>query len=172
MPTHRDPGRWRAFLLAAAGLVLFPPTLHATSICRWVDESGRTQMAEAVPDRFRNVATCTDTGKYEASPAQRDAAQRRSADDRARLRSEAAKPPAQVASGAMRPARAASGPGAKRPSEIVTDATDCTTWWRIYDESVECFGPFRTSRGATKVEAFDVCNTVESPQGRCGPRVD
>ena len=58
----------------------------------------------------------------------------------------------------------------KRPAELVTDATDCETWWRLYDESTACFGPFRTTRGATKVEAFDVCNAVASPEPKCGPR--
>jgi hypothetical protein len=58
----------------------------------------------------------------------------------------------------------------KRPTEVVTDATDCATWWRIYDASVECFGPYRTTRGATKVEAFDKCNVIASPEPKCGPR--
>jgi hypothetical protein len=43
-------------------------------------------------------------------------------------------------------------------------------WWRIYDESVECFGPYRTTRGATKPEGFDRCNVVSSPEAKCGPR--
>ena len=75
----------------------------------------------------------------------------------ARARQAAAKPPADRASSALRPARAASQPGAKRPTEAVTDATDCTTWWRIHDQRVECFDPYRTTRGATQVEGFDKC---------------
>ncbi len=58
----------------------------------------------------------------------------------------------------------------KRPAEVVTDATDCGAWWRLYDESIACFGPFRTTRGATKVEAFEVCNVIASPVPKCGPR--
>ncbi|MBX9818544.1 MAG: hypothetical protein K2X79_10980, partial [Burkholderiaceae bacterium] len=58
----------------------------------------------------------------------------------------------------------------KRPAETVTDATDCPTWWRIYDDSNACFGPFRTVQGGLKPEAFDHCNAVASPELRCGPR--
>jgi hypothetical protein len=53
---------------------------------------------------------------------------------------------------------------------VVTDETDCPTWWRLYDDSIECFGPYRTTRGAIKVEGFDVCNVVQSPEPKCGPR--
>lgn len=92
------------------------------------------------------------------------------ADDKERARVAAAKPPSERASSARVPARTASKPGAKRPTANVTADTDCATWWRIYDESVECFGPFQTTRGATKPEGFDRCNVVVSPEPKCGPR--
>lgn len=156
--------------LAAIALTVHSPTAEAVSICRWVNESGRTQIAEVVPDKYKKIATCTDSRKYELSAEQRRAAEQRVAEDRAAANKEAAKPPAERAASSPRPAGAASQPGAKRPAEVVTDATDCPSWWRIYDESVECFGPYRTTRGATKVEAFDKCNVVPSPEPRCGPR--
>jgi hypothetical protein len=92
------------------------------------------------------------------------------AEDKAKARAAAAKAPADRASNAARPASAASQSAAKRPTEVVTADTDCATWWRIYDESVECFGPYRTTRGATKPEGFDRCNVVTSPEAKCGPR--
>jgi hypothetical protein len=156
--------------LAAMALLLLSTGAGATSICRWVNESGRTQIAEVVPEKYRQVATCTDSQKYELSPEQRQAAEQRVAEDKARARQAAAKAPAARASNAARPARAASQAGAKRPTEVVTADTDCPTWWRIYDESVECFGPYRTTRGATKPEGFDRCNVVASPEPKCGPR--
>lgn len=155
---------------AAIALLLVSASAQATPICRWVDESGRTQIAEVVPERYRNIAVCTDSQRYELSPEQRRAAEQRVADDEERAREAAAQPPSNRASSAPRPARAASKSGAKRPIEVVTANTDCTTWWRIYDESVECFGPYRTSRGATKREGFDKCNVVASPEAKCGPR--
>lgn len=155
---------------AALALMLLATYAGATSICRWVDESGRTQIAEVVPEKHRKVAVCTDSQKYELSPEQRRAAEQRVADDKERARKAAAKAPSDRASNAPRPARAASESGAKRPAEVVTADTDCRTWWRIYDESVECFGPYRTTRGATKPEGFDRCNVVASPEPKCGPR--
>lgn len=160
------------FCLGLVALSLLPLSTGAgaTSICRWVNESGRTQIAEVVPEKYREVAVCTDSHKYELSPEQRRAAEKRAADDKARARQAAARPPEDRASNAPRPTPAASQPGAKRPTEVVTDDTSCTTWWRIYDESVECFGPYRTTRGATKPAGFDKCNVVSSPEPKCGPR--
>jgi hypothetical protein len=155
---------------AAIALVLVAASAQATSICRWVDERGRTQIAEVVPEKYRKFAVCTDSQRYELSPEQRRASEQRVADDEEKARKAAAQPPSDRALSVPRPARAASRSGAKRPIEVVTADTDCTTWWRIYDESVECFGPYRTSRGATKREGFDKCNVVASPESRCGPR--
>jgi hypothetical protein len=156
--------------LAAVALLFLSISAAATPICRWVNESGRTQIAEVVPEQYRKVAICTDSQKYELSPEQHQAAERRVAEDQARARQAAARPPGDRASSAPGPAEAASQPGVKRPTEVITDATDCPTWWRIYDESVDCFGPYRTTRGATKVEGFDKCNVVASPEPKCGPR--
>ncbi len=156
--------------IATASLFLLSSCAGATSICQWVDSAGRTQLAEVVPEKYRKVAVCTDSQRYELTPEQRLAAQQRGADERAQARREAARPPADGASSARSPERAASQPSAKRPSGVVTEATDCTTWWRIYDESVECFGPYRTAHGTTKAEAFDRCNVIASPEHKCGPR--
>jgi hypothetical protein len=178
-PKHDDvhelaglPRRLRRVVIAAAVLVA-TTTADAGVICRWTDDAGRTQVAQAAPDKYKKRAICTDTQKYELSPEQEQAAQQRTAQEQAGARAEVTKPvvpPAPSASSAPRPASAAPQPRAKRPVEVVTDATDCATWWRLYDESAACFGPFRTTRGAIKVEAFDACNVVASPEIKCGPR--
>lgn len=159
--------------LGAACLVLLPSAAGATPVCRWVDDGGRTHVADNVPERYRATATCTDSQKYELTPAQQRAAQQRVADDRAKAARAAAVPAPRAASAtASQPAARAPGRAVKRPAEVVTDTTDCATWWRLYDESAACFGPFRTTRGATKAEAFDVCNVIVSPESRCGPRTE
>ena len=164
---------WRAWPVAML-LGLVAPQGQATAICRWLDEDGRTQLSDTVPPRYRNQATCTDSQRYELTPEQQRAAQQQAADDRARARAREgrAQVPAARASAPLRPAPAARAPLAKRPATVPTDTTDCPTSWRLYDESAECFGPYRTTRGAIKVEAFDVCNVVPSPELRCGPRRD
>ena len=160
---------WIRDLITAAALA-GAATVHAGVICQWTDDTGRTHFAQVVPDKYKKVARCTDAQKFELSPEQERAAQQRLAQDRARARADAAKPAAPSASSAPPASSAASQARAKRPAQNVTDATECPTWWRLYDESVDCFGPFRTTRGAIKVEALDVCNVVASPEPKCGPR--
>jgi hypothetical protein len=156
---------------AAAMLALLPLPGGATPLCRWVDDHGRTQFAQTVPERYKAVATCTDSARYDIPPAQLRAARQRAEDERQRAASVAA--PASSASSARASARAAaaaSAPVSKRPAQAVTERTDCATAWRLYDESLACFGPFQTVRGAIKAEAYDVCNVVASPEPRCGRR--
>jgi hypothetical protein len=151
---------------------LYSSTVGATPVCRWVDASGRTQVAEVVPDKYKKVAICTDSQRFELSPEQLRAARQRADDDSARAQKAAARPPLERAPNSASRPGPASQPGVKRPIEVVTEATDCPTWRRLYDESVACFGPYRTTGGATKVEAFDKCNVIPSPEPKCGPRSD
>lgn len=145
-----------AFASAGAG---------ASPVCRWVDASGQTHVSDTVPSAYQAGASCTDSDQFELTPAQQRDAERRTADEQFRARNLGVLPPAGVASGVPRAPRSA-----KRPAEAITDATDCPTWWRIYDESSACFGPFRTLQGSIKPEAFDQCNEVASPELKCGPR--
>jgi len=156
--------------LIAAALGLFSPVARSASICRWVDANGRTQMSDVVPDKFKQSATCSDSRKYELSPGQQREAERRVAEQQIRMRDKIAQPPKQAASIAPGTTKEKSLPIAKRPTELVTDSTDCQTRWRLYDESVACFGPYRTTQGATKPEGFDKCNDIPSPEIKCGPR--
>jgi hypothetical protein len=157
------------FLLLALPPTLLSPAMGASLICRWVDEKGHTQVADVVPQKYASVATCTDSEQYELTAQQRREAEQRRAAERSKARVDKAKPPKKTASSATRAMNAASQPSAKRPSEVVTDATDCPTWWRIFDESSECFGPFKMLHGI-KPEAFDKCNEVPSPEPKCGLR--
>jgi hypothetical protein len=161
-----------AVALITVTLGLLSPLAHSASICRWVDGNGRTQMSDVVPQEYKQSATCTDSRQYELSPQQQREAERGVAEQKNRKRLDMAKPAAKA------PSIAASGtgqptlPAAKRPTEIITNATDCPTRWRIYDESVACFDPYRTTQGATKPEGFEKCNDIPSPEIKCGPRSD
>ncbi len=152
-------------LLAVAHSFL-SPVFSATLMCRWIDENGRTHITDIVPDKYTTIAICTDSHQFELTvDALRDAAQRQAAEQSKAMRARAD----QDASVKSRPSKAKALPRIKRPIEIVTDKTDCPTWWRIYDESSACFGPFYTVRGI-KAEAYDVCNEVASPEPKCGLR--
>ena len=157
--------------LVVVALVAHAPLALSVSICRWVDENGRTQLSDIVPEQYLPFAHCSDSRQFELSPEQTHEAEQRAAEQQKRARLESAQEPAPVDSGANA-RRAASSPSTKRPIELVTDATDCPTWWRIYDESTACFGPYRTTRGATKPEGFEMCNDVPSPETKCGLRTN
>jgi hypothetical protein len=151
-------------------LALVYSPLGATTICRWVDASGRTQLSERVPAEFRADAVCIDSLVYELSPEQQRAADQEASAQASRALRDAIPPEGVAAAGATVPVPPASQATGKRPAERVTGTTDCSTWWRLYDESATCFGAFRTVHGAIKAQAFDACNVVASPEPICGPR--
>lgn len=151
----------------AALLVLGVAVAHSATIYRWVDEKGRTHLSDVVPEKYRKSAKRTDSGQYEVPAERRKEAEARAAKDKARA-AEAAR--ARASQAAAAPASAASAPApAKRPAEGVTESTDCDTWWRLFQESQDCFGPFRNVKGGIKPEAFEQCNPIPSPELKCGP---
>lgn len=153
--------------LVACALLAAPVGAGATVIYRWVDEHGRTHVSDVVPEKYKRSATRVDSGAYEVSPQLRQEAEERAAKEKA-LADEAARrravaPPPVPGSAAPLPV------ATKRPAQAVTESTDCPTWWRLYRESQECFGAFRTVGGGIKAEAFDKCNPIPSPEPKCGP---
>lgn len=138
----------------------------ASMICRWVDESGRTQLAETVPQRYEKSAKCTDSSQFDISPERMQQAQERGRT--LRERADNATPPASAASAPAPAAARASAPqSVKRPARGVDQSTDCATWRRLYQESSACFAPYRTV-GGTKAEAFEKCTAVPEPASKCG----
>lgn len=156
--------------LICAGVLLsgFWTGLWATDIYRWVDDQGRTHLSDTVPDRFRESATRVDSRQYELTPEQQ-----REAEERARRERERRSVPAEAKPPELTAPPVAGEPAqgvVKRPVQKVTDTTDCATWWRLFRESQECFGPFHVRGGGLRPEAYDHCNEVPSPPLRCGPR--
>lgn len=149
-------------VLAATSLAL-PMGVGATSVCRWVDDAGQVQISDQVPSQYTDIAVCRDYQHHELTARQRQEAEQRAADQKSRTKKETAEviPPADGI-----PPKLAQ----KIPAEVITEATDCQTRWRLYEESSACFGPFNTVGGGIKQEAFDKCNEVPSPELKCGPR--
>lgn len=145
--------------------------VQAGDIYRWVDGQGRTHLSDVVPEKYKDAATRIDSGQYELTPEQRRETAARAAAKRART----TEPPESRVTGAS-PQATSTAPVppsvSKRPAERVTELTDCTTRWRLFHESEECFGPFRTVGGGIKPEAFDQCNEIQSPLLRCGPETN
>jgi len=137
-----------------------------TKVYRWEDENGRVHYSEVVPERYRSVARPITVPS--AAPSG-EAARNTSAGGAAAKPASAAvlapRPPPPAASAPLKPA-------GKRPARVPDDGTDCDTWQRLYLESLDCFGPYRTVRGGVKPEAFERCNEVpEPPVNRCRLRV-
>ncbi len=135
---------------------------QAATVYRWVDEQGRTHFSDTVPDRYRDRARPVDLQDDTPDERERREAEDRAARDRARL------PRASDAAPTPAPAPAPTAAPAKRPPVAPTADTDCDTWRRLYQESLDCFGPYRTVRGATRPEAFERCTAVDEPPPRCG----
>jgi len=152
--------------LLASSVLAVAVAANATVIYRWVDEYGRTHVSDVVPEKYKKSATRVDSAQYELAPERKREADERAAKEKALLE-EAAK--RRTSTPPSAPASAASAPvAARRPAQGVTDSTDCETWWRLYHESEECFGVYRTVRGGLKPEAFEACNEIPSPKSKCG----
>lgn len=142
--------------------------VHADEIYRWVDEKGRTQFSDQVPERYRNSATRVDTNPSELTDAQRKEAAVRAAREKAmveRANEERVMPPQAPA--------AVMGAG----DSLTQRQLDCERMQREYRESQECFAPFiirgrdgkpRRRGAAVREEAFLYCKPVPDPSQQCG----
>jgi hypothetical protein len=151
-----------AWLLASSGAV-------AATVYRWVDEQGKVHYAEVVPPQYRHAAEPVGGPATEPTAAQQQDALERARKDRVRAAAIGADRENMPASASA--ASVASRPSGRRPAPTPDDQTDCETWQRLYRDSIECFGPYRTTRGAIRPEGFDVCSTVPEPPPRCRPRL-
>ena len=158
--------RLPAFATAVALFLLASASVSGATVYRWVDDKGKIHYSEIVPQPYRGVAKPVDAPAGEPTSEQRREALERAQRDKASaaaLETDRQRLPAKAPT-----VSAATRPAGKRPAEIPNEQTDCETWQRLYRESSECFGHYRTVRGATKPEAFEVCNVVaEPPANRC-----
>jgi hypothetical protein len=153
-------------IMAAGALVLATGLCLAGDIYRWVDEQGHTHLGDAVPERYKAVATRINSRRFELSQSDRLAAEarvvkeRQAAVEAERARAEAAgrQAPASIA--------AASRPAAKPGND---PASQCDHLWREYFKSQECFAPYNNRYGGLRGEAFERCTQVVSPAQQCGP---
>ncbi|RBA25107.1 DUF4124 domain-containing protein [Herminiimonas fonticola] len=150
-----------AFLFVSS--MLFS-TAYATIIYQWVDESGRTQISDTVPTRYKDVATKVDTSASHVSEKQRQEALERVAREKKQVE----------AANRARAAAAAAAKAAEQPLEpksaapvIDSKTADCEQLMRAYRESQECFAPFMRVEGGTREEAYKYCTPVADPSSQC-----
>jgi hypothetical protein len=153
---------WRNLLLVAACLIPLSP--YAADIYRWVDESGRTQFGDTVPEKYKASA------RKLANPPEPTAQQRSEGADRAaKDKSAAARSGDKAAPGKAALDKAAGAqPGKAAPVQARASPEECATQQRLYRESQECFAPYRQANGSVKAEAFKSCTVVADPSPSCG----
>jgi hypothetical protein len=152
-------------IVSIASLALVGTSASAAPIYRWVDENGRTQLSDTVPEKYRKSAKQVDSEQFRVSPEARKSAEERAAKQKAlasELDNRRTKEEASVASAAS----AASTPGSRKSA--ATSASDCATWRRLYRESQACFAPYHNSDGSLKPGAHDNCTQVDNPEIKCG----
>lgn len=155
--------------VALAATLLGASAALASTVYRWVDEQGRVHYSDVVPEQYRDSAKPVNAAAAEPPPDQLREAQ----ESARRETNQTASPSSNRSAPGVIPktASAASAPSKKRPVQVPNDRTDCVTWQRLYEESMECFGPFRTVGGGMKPEAFEACNVVPAPPSRCRTRI-
>jgi type II secretory pathway component GspD/PulD (secretin) len=174
--------RWALLLIAglAIGLAIgLATSTQAATVYRWVDKQGKTHFGDTVPSEYKDVAKPVANKVTTPSAEAQQQARERAAEEKEKARAaQAPKASASAASAASAPNRAANRtanrtadanpPAQKRPPQAPTEDTPCATWWLMYQESLDCFGPYRTARGTTKAEGFERCTPVTEPPTRCG----
>lgn len=136
---------------------LFLSSAYAADIYQWVDESGRTQVSDVVPARYRNVATKVDTSASKVDERQRQEALKRAAKERQL----ADRPPVKTTTKPVAPVI-----GQIRAAEDGGES-DCEKKLRAYRASQECFAPFITKFGIHG-DAEKYCTAVPDPTPECG----
>lgn len=153
---------------------------HATDIYRWVDERGQTQMSDKLPEKYRDVATKTNSGRFELTPEQRAEGEARAAQDRDR----AARAKAELDAKEQARERqrieaekelAAATPAGGSKQVAAESRNNCDALWKEYLENAGCFNQYRTHNRKTgksgiKPEAFENCSNTPSPVPACQAR--
>lgn len=157
-----------AALMAALGLA--SSAACAVEMYRWVDDTGRTNVSDVVPDRYRASAKRIDSRVFEIGDARRTEARAEAASQVARARALQPRVEAQP-----RPGLGASGSGAASTGTLTAASAaapiagnDCAARQQRYLAAVACFSPCVQSNGSVKVECFARCPVLVDPSPQCG----
>jgi Sec-independent protein translocase protein TatA len=159
--TNTDGTRKGRVMISKVALLLFGSlslATYAADVFRWVDENGKIHYGDSVPERYKQAAKKLDAERANVTSAQRQEAEARLAREKAAAES-------------MRRAReaklgATQSSSAKSPDIARVDGNaGCAEQMKRYQESLDCFAPYRTARGGIKQEAFQHCTEVKQPAG-------
>ena len=154
-------------LLASVALA---SACDAQVIYKWVDDQGRTQASDVVPEKYKAVAERIDASRYTLSPADADAARRSAASLKARADNGAASAPS-VAASALAQRRTGAASAAGKAARAISDtAANCAAWRKTFAVSRDCFAGFTLGDGSLRPGAAQACgDDVPNPEPVCGP---
>ena len=127
-------------------------------IFKWVDDQGRTQYGQSVPDKYRKSAIKVEREIATPTDAQRQEAAARAAKDKEKAETMAARKKTEP--GRPRPAPA---PSPASVAAVDDKASRCEAEKQKYRESETCFAPYRTPTGAIQPEGFEHCVAMKEP---------
>jgi len=154
----------RPYLLACC--LALGSSAEAADLYRWVDDQGRTQLSDVVPEKYRTVATKIDFKHFELTDAQRAEADARAARARQRTVEAAASQP-KTRNQVDPPPVSSLGVAPKPKTQATGDKLDCESQWRLYRESLACFAPYYRANHSLRSEAFENCTELRDPSDKC-----
>ena len=148
---------------ALLGLVLASAATYGGEVYRWTDENGQINYGDSFPGSQKRKAKIIDLTNTSIPEAQRQEAESRLAGDKSLLR--------QVAAPVASPpqSKAASRTSSPSTTSALTMSADerrrqCAEEWRKYNESYECFDPYRLKGGGVRPEGFQHCTQLKEPE--------
>lgn len=150
--------------LAAVCMSVLSLSAHAVDMYRWIDGNGKTNISDAVPEKYKKSAQRIDSRRFELSDAQQ-----REAAARTPLTKVTPSPALQPTSGPDNRSVSLGGQSPPPPSSNASSSADCVTLREQYRKSQDCFGPYRNANGSIKPEASTHCTVVTDPNSKCGP---
>jgi hypothetical protein len=150
---------------AAAAVLIFTLVAQAGDIYTWKDDTGRVQMSDVVPEKYKRTATRMDTRRFELTPEQRTAAQAQAAALKTQANSEETGPKQ-----AVRKRAAASSAVKSAPEKPTVDPSDCAAWRRAFVASRDCYAGYPAVSGGRRSGALEACGPdIPNPDPKCGP---
>lgn len=165
---HFDPSayRWGKYpkgylksIVILIALCSFGPPAHSLDIYQWVDDLGKTHIADVVPEKYKTTAKLLNYRRDNISDAERQSAEAKAAKSKLLLA------PKQI--DAITQPTVDNTP---KPVEPVQHLT-CTQKWDEYYRSQECFAPYMIRNGMggsiLRPEAYQNCQEIKTPAMEC-----
>jgi hypothetical protein len=153
----------KLWLALYIGIGMYCTTASAADIYRWIDQDGRTQVSDVVPEQYKHSATRIDTRQIEKTDGPRSGVKKRA--DRETVTVETAEKN-------QAPNPTSKTPDAKDEGSSGTSISeaDCAVLWRRYKESAKCWGRYNLWGGQKEgAAALAACGPgVPSPNSKCG----